>query len=89
MLGLDVENFSMLSTFAALPDEEREVVDLLYYEGLSQEEAAAILACSVRTGRRRWNDAKFRLHGGLNDGSPLPDRANAMTKSTGPGRQPS
>lgn len=55
---------------AALPDEEREVVDLLYYEGLSQEEAAAILACSVRTVRRRWNDAKFRLHGGLNDGSP-------------------
>jgi RNA polymerase sigma factor (sigma-70 family) len=54
----------------ALPEEEREVVDLLYYEGVSQEEAAEILGCSVRTIRRRWNDAKFRLHGGLSDGAP-------------------
>lgn len=55
---------------AALPEEEREVVDLLYYEGVSQEEAAELLGCSVRTIRRRWNDAKFRLHGGLSDGAP-------------------
>ena len=52
-----------------MPDEEREVFDLLYYEGLSQDEAAAVLGVSVRTIRRRWNDAKFRLHGGLSDGS--------------------
>ena len=42
--------------------------DLLYYEDFSQEEAATILGCSVRTIRRRWNDAKLRLHGELNDG---------------------
>jgi RNA polymerase sigma-70 factor (ECF subfamily) len=54
---------------ASLPAEQREVVDLLYYEGVSQEEAAAILGCSVRTIRRRWNDAKFMLHGGLTDGA--------------------
>jgi RNA polymerase sigma-70 factor (ECF subfamily) len=52
----------------ALPGEEREVFDLLYYEGVLQEEAATILGCSVRTIRRRWNDAKLRLHGGLTDG---------------------
>lgn len=52
-----------------MPDEEREVFDLLYYEGLSQDEAAAVLGISVRTIRRRWNDAKFRLHGELSDGS--------------------
>jgi RNA polymerase sigma-70 factor (ECF subfamily) len=52
----------------SLPDEEREVFDLLYYEDFSQEEAATILGCSVRTIRRRWNDAKLRLHGELNDG---------------------
>lgn len=57
---------------AALPDEEREVFDLLYYEGVSQEEAAAILACSVRTLRRRWNDAKLRLHGDVDDGASQP-----------------
>jgi len=54
----------------ALPDEEREVFDLLYYEGVSQDEAAAILDCSVRTIRRRWIGAKLRLHGELTDGPP-------------------
>jgi len=52
----------------SLPAAEREVFDLLYYEGVSQEEAASILDCSVRTIRRRWNDAKLRLHGELTDG---------------------
>ena len=55
-----------------LPDDEREVFDLLYYEGVSQEEAADLLGCSVRTVRRRWQDAKLLLHGGVNDGSPEP-----------------
>lgn len=52
-----------------MPDEEREVFDLLYYEGLSQDQVAAVLGVSVRTIRRRWNDAKFWLHGELSDGS--------------------
>lgn len=52
----------------ALPDEEREVFDLLFYEGISQEEAARVLECSIRTVRRRWTDAKLRLHGELTDG---------------------
>jgi RNA polymerase sigma factor (sigma-70 family) len=56
----------------ALPAAEREVFDLLYYEGVSQEDAAAILDCSVRTIRRRWNDAKLRLHGELTDGPAEP-----------------
>jgi len=56
----------------ALPDAEREVFDLLYYEGISQDEAATILCCSVRTIRRRWNDAKIRLHGDLTDGLTEP-----------------
>jgi RNA polymerase sigma factor (sigma-70 family) len=52
----------------SLPDQEREVFDLLYYEAVAQEEAATILGCSVRTIRRRWNDAKLRLHGEVTDG---------------------
>lgn len=54
---------------ARLPDEEREVFDLLYYDGASQEEAADLLGCSVRTIRRRWQEAKILLHGGVTDGS--------------------
>lgn len=54
-----------------LPAEEREVVDLVFYEGMSQEEAAELLDISIRTVRRRWQDARFRLHKGLlNDGRP-------------------
>jgi RNA polymerase sigma-70 factor (ECF subfamily) len=45
-----------------LPGEEREVVDLLYYQGLAQAEAAAILGVSVRTLQRRWQGAVLRLH---------------------------
>jgi len=52
----------------ALPSEDREIVDLLYYEGLSQDDAASMLGCSVRTVRRRWQEVKCRIHGGVNDG---------------------
>lgn len=47
----------------ALPDEEREIVDLLFYQGLSQAEAAEILTVSVRTVQRRWHTALDKLHG--------------------------
>jgi RNA polymerase sigma-70 factor (ECF subfamily) len=46
-----------------LPDEEREVVGLLFYQGLSQDEAAALLDVSVRTLQRRWHAALVKLHG--------------------------
>ncbi len=45
----------------ALPDEEREVVGLLWYEGLAQEDAAAVLGVSVRTVKRRWQSARLLL----------------------------
>jgi RNA polymerase sigma-70 factor (ECF subfamily) len=44
----------------ALPEEEREVVDLHFYQGLTKAEAAALLGVDVRTVQRRWNAA---LHG--------------------------
>ncbi|MCI0457197.1 MAG: sigma-70 family RNA polymerase sigma factor [Gemmataceae bacterium] len=45
-----------------LPAEEREVVGLLFYQGLSQAEAADVLSVSLRTVQRRWHDALWRLH---------------------------
>ncbi len=45
-----------------LPDEEREVFDLLWYHELSQEQAASMLDVSVRTVRRRWRSARLLLH---------------------------
>ncbi len=45
-----------------LPEEERNIVDLLYYQGLSQTEAAEVLEISLRTVQRRWHDALIKLH---------------------------
>lgn len=44
-----------------LPEEEREVVGLLWYEGLSQPEAAATLGVSLATLKRRWQAARLAL----------------------------
>jgi RNA polymerase sigma-70 factor (ECF subfamily) len=45
----------------ALPDEEREVFDLLLYQGLSQAEAAALLGVSERVVKYRWRRARLDL----------------------------
>ncbi len=54
----------------SLPDHEREVVDLLYYDGLSQAEAANMLGVSVRTVQRRWHSALQLLHEQVGDQWP-------------------
>src|SRR5215813_14769921 len=46
----------------ALPDEEREVFDLIWYQGLSQAEAAEVLDVSERTIKRRWQAARLKLY---------------------------
>lgn len=46
---------------ARLPDEERDVVDLHWYHGFSQQEAAALLGISLKTVKRRWLAAKAQL----------------------------
>jgi RNA polymerase sigma-70 factor (ECF subfamily) len=45
-----------------LPPEEREVVDLLFYHGLTQADAAGLLEVTVRTVQRRWHSALLKLH---------------------------
>jgi RNA polymerase sigma-70 factor (ECF subfamily) len=45
-----------------LPEEEREVVGLLFYHGLTKEQAAALLDVSERTVQRRWRAAMTRVH---------------------------
>jgi RNA polymerase sigma factor (sigma-70 family) len=45
-----------------LPEEQREVVGLLFYQGLSQAEAAQLLGVTVRTIQRRWHAALVELH---------------------------
>lgn len=45
----------------ALPDDQREIVDLVWYESLSIEEVAKKLEISERTARRRWQMARLHL----------------------------
>jgi RNA polymerase sigma-70 factor (ECF subfamily) len=49
-------------TVGALPEDERELFHLLWYQGLSQREAAALLGVTERVARHRWRSAQLRLH---------------------------
>lgn len=64
----DLEGWSEFhAQVEALPDEEREVVNLIFYEALTQEEAAHVLGVSLRTVKRRWQSARCRLYEKLNE----------------------
>jgi RNA polymerase sigma factor (sigma-70 family) len=67
----DLEGWSAFHVqVEALPDEEKEIVSLLFYEALTQEEAANVLGVSLRTVKRRWHSARCRLRHQLNEPEP-------------------
>lgn len=49
-------------TIEQLPEDQREICDLIWYQGISQVEAAKILNVSERTIKRRWQAVRLRLH---------------------------
>lgn len=55
------------SQVAALAEEERAVFELLWYQELSQAEAAELLQVSVPTVKRRWLAARLALQNALKD----------------------
>lgn len=75
--GTDTDNPARLAAWtefhqhvAALPAEEKEVFDLLWYQGLPQADAAALLGVTERVVRYRWRAARLRLHERLGGRSP-------------------
>ena len=46
----------------SLPDELQAVADLIWYQGLTQEEAGTVLRLSERTVQRYWREVCFQLH---------------------------
>ncbi len=56
---------------AALPEAERDVFDLLWYQGLTRPEAAQVLGVAVPTVKRRWLSARLRLHAALQGEPPV------------------
>lgn len=58
----DLEKWSEFHLLVeSLPEEEKDVVDLLWYQELTQEDAAKLLDISVRTVKRRWQSARIKL----------------------------
>jgi RNA polymerase sigma-70 factor (ECF subfamily) len=57
---------------ARLPDDLRAVFDLLWYQGMSQAEAAALLGIAVPTVKLRWMKARLRVQQALG-GPPFGD----------------
>jgi RNA polymerase sigma factor (sigma-70 family) len=45
-----------------LPDAEKEVFNLLWYQDLTQAEAAALLEVTERVVKYRWRSARLKLH---------------------------
>jgi RNA polymerase sigma factor (sigma-70 family) len=60
----------MLEAIESLPDEEREVFDLIRIQGMAQTEAADVLSIAVRTVQRRLNRAMLLLAEKLSDLNP-------------------
>lgn len=55
----------------ALPEAEKEVVSLLWYDGLNQSEASRVLGISLATLKRRWVSARLLLNDQLVGGIEL------------------
>ncbi len=55
----------------SLSEDDRELFDLLWYQGVSQAEAATLLEVSERTINSRWLAARVRLNDALGGQLPI------------------
>ena len=53
-----------------LPEEERQVVGLLWYRGLTHAQAAGALGVATKTVQRRWASARLLIRDALDGESP-------------------
>jgi len=60
----------ILEAIESLPDEEREVFDLVRIQGFTQVEAASLLGVSPKTVQRRLNHSLLQLTANLSDLEP-------------------
>lgn len=65
------ERFEFHELVDSLPDHERDVLDLVYYQGLDQVETAAVLGVTTRTVQNRRNAALMRLREKLKGEWPI------------------
>jgi RNA polymerase sigma-70 factor (ECF subfamily) len=67
---LSPEARRMLQAIESLPEDEREVFDLVRIQGLTYAEAAGVVGASVKTVQRRLNRARLLLAEQLADLRP-------------------
>jgi RNA polymerase sigma factor (sigma-70 family) len=68
--GLSPDGRRILGAIETLPDDEREVFDLVGIQGLTHDEAAALVGVSQKTVQRRLNRARLLLAAQLTDLCP-------------------
>jgi RNA polymerase sigma factor (sigma-70 family) len=68
--GLSPEGFRMLEAIGNLPEDEREVFELVGIQGLTHAEVASIVEASEKTVQRRLNRARLLLAEQLADLRP-------------------
>jgi RNA polymerase sigma-70 factor (ECF subfamily) len=69
--GISPDGLRMLQEIENLPEEEREVFDLVRIQGMSQVEVSEILGVSSKTVQRRLNRALLILAEKLDDLRPM------------------
>jgi RNA polymerase sigma-70 factor (ECF subfamily) len=60
-LGVKARSLDVLEAIDQLPEMQREVVELLYFQGFTQAEAGEVLGVSEDTVKRRWAEARVAL----------------------------
>jgi RNA polymerase sigma factor (sigma-70 family) len=64
----------LLARLQKLDPRLRKVVELRAFEGMTVEEAAGLMACSVRTVHKYWSFAKHWLANELEDANDCSER---------------
>jgi RNA polymerase sigma-70 factor (ECF subfamily) len=68
-------------TLATLSDADRELVTLVYWEGLSCAEAAQVLGVSGAAARKRLERARATLRSRVGDGAPGPQARPSLSST--------
>src|SRR5262249_25520373 len=76
--GLTPDGRRMLGAIEGLPEDQREVFDLVGIQGLTHAEAAAVVGVSGKTVQRRLNRARLLLAERLADLRPATDQRSEV-----------
>ena len=69
--GTSVDRWTLFhEAIAALPDDQREVFQIVWYLGADQKSAATLIGCSERTVKSRWREAREAVKAALDGAAP-------------------